>query len=64
MKILVTGSKGFLGSAFVQKYKSDYEIVHIDISKAKKILGYKPENPQYTQEQFHSSLKDKINLMS
>jgi nucleoside-diphosphate-sugar epimerase len=32
------------------------EIGHIDISKAKNILGYKPEKPNYSQEQIHSTL--------
>ncbi|MBI2404945.1 hypothetical protein HYV22_02085, partial [Candidatus Gottesmanbacteria bacterium] len=35
------------------------EIPHIDITKAKKILGYKPEKPDYTGEQLHSTIKDK-----
>ena len=29
------------------------EVPHIDISKAKTLLGYKPENPNYSQEQIH-----------
>lgn len=35
------------------------EIPHIDITKAKKILGYKPEKPNYTSEQLHSTIEDK-----
>lgn len=35
------------------------EIPHIDITKAKKILGYKPEKPNYTNEQLHSTIEDK-----
>ncbi len=32
------------------------DIDHIDISKAKTILGYNPEKPNYTPEQIHSTL--------
>lgn len=32
MKILVTGDKGYLGSEFVQRYSSEYEIVGYDIA--------------------------------
>ncbi len=35
------------------------EIRHIDITKAKKILRYKPEKPNYTNEQLHSTIEDK-----
>lgn len=35
------------------------EIFHIDISKAKKILGYNPEKTHYSKEQIHSTLRDK-----
>lgn len=35
------------------------EIDHIDISKAKTLLGYKPEKPDYSQEQIHSTLDSK-----
>lgn len=35
------------------------EIEHIDISKAKNTLGYKPEKPDYTGDQLHSTLEDK-----
>ena len=35
------------------------EIPHIDISKAKKVLGYKPEKPTYAKEQIHSRLEEK-----
>lgn len=30
------------------------EIAHIDIAKAKELLGYQPEDPQYSPEQIHS----------
>lgn len=35
------------------------ELPHIDISKAKKILGYNPEKPNYTNEQVHSTLDER-----
>ncbi len=35
------------------------EVPHIDISKAKKILSYKPEKPEYTKEQKKSGLDDR-----
>lgn len=35
------------------------EIEHIDISKAKDRLGYKPKNPNYTSDQLHSTLEGK-----
>lgn len=35
------------------------ELKHIDISRAKSILGYKPEKPNYTKEQIHSKLDEK-----
>jgi len=35
------------------------EISHIDISKANKILGYKPEKSNYASDQIHSTIKDK-----
>jgi len=35
------------------------EISHIDISKAKQILGYKPEKPNYSKDQIHSTLENK-----
>lgn len=35
------------------------ELPHIDISKAKKILGYNPEKPDYSTEQIRSTLEDR-----
>ncbi len=32
---------------------------HIDISKAKRMLGYNPELPRYSKEQLHSTLEEK-----
>jgi nucleoside-diphosphate-sugar epimerase len=37
------------------------DIAHIDISKAKQILGYQPEKPQYSQDQIHSTLEQRYN---
>lgn len=36
------------------------ELPHIDISKAKKILGYDPEKPNHTDEQIHSTLEERV----
>ncbi len=35
------------------------DIKHLDISKARKNLGYDPEKPNYSKELIHSMLKDK-----
>jgi len=35
------------------------ELDHIDISKAKKMLGYKPEKPNYTKDQIHSTFEER-----
>lgn len=40
MKVFVTGHKGLLGSAFVEKYKSDYEIVGYDLQDGDNLLDY------------------------
>lgn len=37
----------------------DEEVSHIDISKAKEILGYNPEKPNYSDEQIRSFLEDR-----
>lgn len=34
-------------------------IPHIDISKAKRMLGYKPEHPSYSKEQIHSTFDER-----
>lgn len=34
-------------------------IPHIDISKAKRVLGYTPEYPNYSKEQLHSTIEDR-----
>lgn len=35
------------------------ELDHLDITKAKKMLGYKPDKSKYKPEQIHSMLQDK-----
>lgn len=40
MKILLTGDKGYLGSEFVKKYGSDYEIVGYDLQDGFDLLDY------------------------
>lgn len=40
MKIFVTGHKGYLGSAFVEKYQKDYDIVGFDLKDGEEILNY------------------------
>jgi len=40
MKILVTGHKGFLGSAFVGRYSTDFEIVGYDLQDGEDLLDY------------------------
>lgn len=39
-RILITGHKGKLGSAFVEKYKNDFEIVGYDIADGDDLLDY------------------------
>lgn len=49
----------YKGELWYEPFSIVDEIDHIDITKAKKILGYKPEKPNYTKEQIHSTLKEK-----
>jgi nucleoside-diphosphate-sugar epimerase len=55
IKLAIDSNKEFWYEAF----SIVDEIEHIDITKAKTELGYKPENPGYTPEQIHSTLSDK-----
>jgi len=41
------------GEFFYEAFSIVDELPHIDISKAKRMLGYKPEKPRYTKEQIH-----------
>lgn len=47
------------GQLWYEAFSVVDELPHIDISKAKKILGYKPEKPKYTKEQTHSTLEER-----
>lgn len=47
------------GELWYEPFSIVDEIDHIDISKAKKVLGYKPEKPNYTKEQIHSTIEDR-----
>ena len=38
------------------------ELKHIDISKAKKVLGYQPEKPQYFPKQIHSTFDERTKI--
>lgn len=38
------------------------EVPHIDIAKAKKLLGYVPEEPKYTKEQIHSAFEERTKV--
>ncbi|NTU46087.1 NAD(P)-dependent oxidoreductase [Candidatus Roizmanbacteria bacterium] len=48
MKIFITGSNGFLGSAFINKVSAEHEIVTFDLENNQSILDY---------EQIKSSMK-------
>lgn len=50
----------YQGEFWYEPFSIVDEIEHIDISKAKKILGYNPEKPTYSGEQIRSTLKDRI----
>lgn len=45
----------YKGELWYEPFSIVDEIPHIDISKAKKILGYNPEKPNYSKEQLHST---------
>lgn len=49
----------YSGEFWYEPFSIVDEIRHIDISKAKKILGYAPEKPKYTKKQIHSTIKDR-----
>jgi len=50
------------GELWYEAFSIVDEITHIDISKAKKILGYNPEVPNYSPEQIRSTLEAKASL--
>lgn len=49
----------YSGELWYEPFSIVDEVFHIDISKAKNILGYKPEKPNYSKEQIHSTLEAK-----
>lgn len=49
----------YSGELWYEAFSIVDEIEHIDISKAKKILGYYPEKPNYAADQIHSTLDSK-----
>lgn len=49
----------YQGELWYEAFSIVDEVPHIDIAKAKRILGYKPETPTYSKEQIHSTLEDK-----
>ena len=49
----------YKGELWYEAFSIVDELPHIDISKAKKILGYKPEKSNYTKEQIHSTFEER-----
>ncbi|HVF69939.1 MAG TPA: NAD(P)-dependent oxidoreductase [Xanthomonadales bacterium] len=49
----------YSGELWYEPFSIVDEIDHIDISKAKQMLGYDPEVPNYTSDQIHSTLEDR-----
>jgi nucleoside-diphosphate-sugar epimerase len=49
----------YQGKLWYEAFSIVDEITHIDISKAKKILGYKPEKPNYFGDQLHSTIEER-----
>lgn len=49
----------YKGELWYEAFSIVDQIPHIDISKAKRILGYNPEKPNYSQEQIHSTIEDR-----
>lgn len=52
----------YKGELWYEAFSIVDDVNHIDTSKAKQILGYKPERPAYTKEQIHSTLEQKTSL--
>jgi nucleoside-diphosphate-sugar epimerase len=50
----------YTGEFWYEPFSIVDELQHIDISKAKRVLGYIPEIPHYADEQIHSTLDDKF----
>ena len=49
----------YQGELWYEPFSIVDEVEHIDISKAKALLSYKPEKPDYSQEQIRSKLESK-----
>lgn len=49
----------YAGELWYEPFSIVDELDHIDISKAKSILGYRPAKPHYSSEQMHSTLDAK-----
>lgn len=49
----------YKGKFWYEAFSIVDEVEHIDISKAKKILGYKPEKPNYSNDQLHSTFEER-----
>jgi UDP-glucose 4-epimerase len=52
----------YKGECWYEAFSIVDEVPHISIEKVKQILGYKPEKPNYTQEQIHSKFEDRTKL--
>jgi len=49
----------YTGEFWYEPFSIVDEISHIDVSKARNILGYHPEKPNYSKEQIHSTIDQK-----
>lgn len=49
----------YAGECWYEPFSIVDELPHIDIAKAKTILGYEPEKPSYSQQQKYSSLEER-----
>lgn len=49
----------YKGECWYEPFSIVDELSHIDISKAKEVLGYKPEKPHYEGEQIRSVLEER-----
>jgi nucleoside-diphosphate-sugar epimerase len=49
----------YSGEFWYEPFSIVDEVEHIDITKAKTILGYKPEKPNYSGEQLHSTIDER-----
>lgn len=49
----------YKGKLWYEAFSIVDELSHINISKARNILGYRPEKPNYSKNQIHSTLEEK-----